>query len=85
MARAQDDGVRGERGLCISMRQLEGKLELTLDTVSLDDAARRTWRHDVFISFADVDLAQAKRFSFAEDQLANFGRLTLGALLGGAV
>ena len=85
MSRAKDDGVRGDRGLCISLRPLGGKLELTLDIVKTGDRAAGTWEHDVFITFADLDVAQAKRFEFSEEQLANFGRLTLGALLAAAV
>ncbi len=85
MARAQDDGVRGARGLCISIRPQGEKLELTLDMVTGGRQSIGTWKHDVFITFADIDIAQAKRFDFSEEQLANFGRLTLGALLGGAV
>ena len=85
MARAQDDGIRGERGLCISVRPQGEKLELTLDMVRTGKHATGTWQHDVFITFADIDVAQARRFEFSEEQLANFGRLTLGALLGAAV
>jgi hypothetical protein len=84
MARSKDDGIRGQHGLCISMRPTNGTLELTLDTVALASPTSRTWRHDVFVTFADLDLAQARRFSFTDEQLANFGRLALGALLGGA-
>ncbi len=84
MARAKDDGIRGGRGLCISVRPMGGTLELTLDMVTLADSAARKWEHDVFITFADVDAAQARRFEFSEAQLANFGRMALGALLASA-
>ncbi len=84
MARAEDDGARGSRGLCISVRPHAGKLELTLDSVSLNGTNSRTWRHDTFITFADLDVKEAKEFSFSEERLAEFGRLVLGALLPGA-
>ena len=67
------------------MRPQGEKLELTFDTVRLEQARAGSWRHDVFVTFADLDAGQARAFGFSEEQLADFGRLTLGALLGGAV
>ena len=52
--------------------------------VKLGDRTARTWQHDVFITFADIDVAQAKRFEFSEEQFADFARM-LGALLAAAV
>jgi len=85
LARSQDDGVRGKRGLCISVRPIDGHLELTVDTVTLDDPVSRLWRHDTFITFVEVTAVQAKRFEFSEQQLAGFGRTMLGALFPAAV
>ncbi|HEY0157245.1 MAG TPA: hypothetical protein VGF28_08175 [Thermoanaerobaculia bacterium] len=75
--RTRDDGVRGTEGVCISVRQLDGEIELTIDDVRLQDndgRRHRTWHHKTFVTFASMtpDEAAGRMSAQRHEDLGRF-------------
>jgi hypothetical protein len=81
MLPAKDDELRGDRGVCISLRRVGDVIELAFDSVGLeqDGAEARSWKHRGALSFA---ILTPEEFDgkMSMERMAKFGDSILSIL-----
>lgn len=79
--RSKDDGVRGKRGICISVRRVGNDVELTCDDVTLKESVpfRATWQQKTFITFAQVSQQEIEEGP-SEQRIRDLGHFVWGLL-----
>lgn len=79
----QDDGKRGERGLLLSLQFLQnGKVRIIFDDVvsTAENVESACWKASSFFTHADVPMEKILEFDFSNDELHDFGEMTLARL-----
>jgi hypothetical protein len=82
MSRSVDNGERGQSGVVLSIRRTDAGVEVTMDDVLLERAGPgrdRLWRHDAFVTFADVSREQLSG-AMTDEDLKRFGQFVFGAI-----
>lgn len=76
-----DDGSRGSRGVCVSLRRVGDEIELAFDAVRLESGGKdnRTWKHHHALTFA---IMRPDEFdgNMSMERLATFGQSVLDVL-----
>jgi hypothetical protein len=78
--RSQDDGQRGTDALVISVRDEGDRLELTFDIARHD--GNGSWRHQRFITFAEIPKDSSGVGTVPARRLEDFAALVLTLLPG---
>jgi hypothetical protein len=72
---------RSRFAVCISIgKTAGGELRLLVDDVECNGLDPLQWRHFTFVTDAAVAATDLAQMRFTDEQLANFGRLVLGAV-----
>ena len=81
MLATRDDGSRGNRGVCISLRRVGDVIELAFDSVGLeqDSAEVRSWKHRGTLDFV-IMTPEEFNGKMSEERMALFGHSILSVL-----
>ncbi len=67
--------------VCISIgKTADGQLRIVLDDVERQETEPTQWRLFTFVTDAPVTETDLRQMRFSDEQLADFGRLVLGAV-----
>jgi hypothetical protein len=81
MLPANDDELRGDRGVCVSLRRVGDVIELAFDSVGLeeDDGEARSWKHRGALGFV-ILTPEEFNGKMSMERMARFGDSILSTL-----